>query len=99
MTEIAHLMMDDLRLSDFPIYHTFDAILGHIFLSVKICRSSWCHMILFTHEMHVKLIVYCCLIMISQWSLSWAIQSGSPFLTFRYHYVSFFGRHFFDMWI
>ena len=64
MTGITHLMMDDLRLSEFPIYHAFDAILGHISLSVEICISSWSHMILITHEMHVELIAYCYLIMI-----------------------------------
>ena len=77
------------------IYHTFDdgwfeviqffdlpyiyVILGHISVSIEIYRSSWSHMILTTHEMHVKLIVYCYLIMIPQWSLSWAIQSGPYF--------------------
>ena len=70
MTRITHLMMDNLRLSDFSIYHTFDVILGHISLSIEICRSSWSHMILITHKMHVELIVYCYLIMIPQWSLS-----------------------------
>ena len=64
MTGIAHLMMDDPVLSDFPIYHTSDAILGHISLSVEICRSSWSHMIFITHEMHVELIAYFYLIMI-----------------------------------
>ena len=64
MSEIAHLMMDDPMLSDFSIYHTSDAILGHIFLSVEIFRSSWSHIFLITHEMHVELIVYCYLIMI-----------------------------------
>ena len=63
MTGIAHLMMDDPMLSDFLIYHTSDAILGHISLSFEICRSSWSHTILITHEMHVELIVYCYLVM------------------------------------
>ena len=58
MIRITYLMMDDLWLSDFPTYHTFDAILGHIYLLVEICRSSWSHMILITHEMYVELIVY-----------------------------------------
>ena len=72
-------MMDDLRLSEFPIYHAFDDILGHISLSVELCISSWSHMILITHKTHVELIVYYYLIMIPQWSLSWAIQLGSHF--------------------
>ena len=40
MTGITYLMMDDPMLSDFSIYHTFDAILGHISLSIKIYRFS-----------------------------------------------------------
>ena len=66
MTRITHLMMDDLRLSDFSIYHTFDAILRHISFSVEICKTSGSHMILITYEMHVELIFYCYLIMIPQ---------------------------------
>ena len=91
--------MDDPMLFDFLIYHTFDTILGHISFSFEICRSSWSHMILITHEMHVKLIAYCYLITIPQWSLSWAIQSSSHFLAFRYHHVSSFGRYFFELLI
>ncbi|KAL6315038.1 hypothetical protein AAG906_030878 [Vitis piasezkii] len=64
MTGIAHLMMDDPILSDFLIYHTSNAILGHISLLVEIYRSSWSRMILITYEMHVELMVYCYLIMI-----------------------------------
>ena len=93
-----HLMMNDLRLTDFSIYHTSDAILGHISLSIGIYRSSWSHMILITHEMHVKLIIDCYLIMIPQWSLSWAIQSGSRFLIFRCHHASSFRKCLFDVW-
>ena len=99
MTGITYLMMDDPMLSDFSIYHTFDAILGHISLSIKIYRFSWSHVILITYKMHVKLMAYCYLIMIPQWSLSWAIQSGSHFLTFRCHHASFSRRHPFGVWI
>ena len=99
MTGIMHLMMDDLRLFDFPIYHTFDVILGHISLSVEIYRSSWSHMIFITHEIHVKLIVYCYLVMIPQWSLSSVIQLSSHFSTFRYHHVSSSGRRLLDVWV
>ncbi|KAL6348152.1 hypothetical protein AAG906_039600 [Vitis piasezkii] len=36
LDRITHLMIDDLVLSDFMIYHTFDVILGHVsFLSVS----------------------------------------------------------------
>ena len=54
MTGIAHLMTDDLRFSDFSIYHKSDAILGHISLSVEICISSWNCMIISTYEIHTK---------------------------------------------
>ncbi|KAL6318517.1 hypothetical protein AAG906_000595 [Vitis piasezkii] len=36
MTRITHLMMDDLMSSDFQIYHTSDAILGHISILAEI---------------------------------------------------------------
>ena len=39
----------------FSIYHTSDAILGHISLSVEIYRSSWSCMIISTYEIHIKL--------------------------------------------
>ena len=99
MIRITHFIMDDLRLSNFQIYHTFDAILRHISLSIEICRSSWSHMILITREMHVELTVYCYLIMNPQWSLFWAIQLGSYFSTFRYHHTSSYWIRFFDVWI
>ena len=34
MIGITHLMMNDSMLSNFPIYHTSDVILGHIFFSI-----------------------------------------------------------------
>ena len=34
MIGITHLMMPDSMLSNFPIYHTSDVILGHIFFSI-----------------------------------------------------------------
>ena len=83
MARITHLVMDDLVLSDFLTCHTSDAILGHISVLIEIYRSSWSHMILTTHKMHVELIVYCYLIMIPKWSLYWAIQSSSHFFIFR----------------
>ena len=74
MIEITHLMMDDLMLSDFPVYHTSNVILGHIpswlrFMDLHWfvwsspltrCMPSWWS-IFFS-------------IMIPQWSFSWAIQ-------------------------
>ena len=58
MTGIAYLMTDDLRLSDFPIYHTSDVILGHISLSVEIYRSSWSCMIISTYEICTETMTY-----------------------------------------
>ena len=39
MARITHLVMDDLVPYDFLTYHTFDAILGYIYVLVEICRS------------------------------------------------------------
>ena len=39
----------------FFIYHTSDVILGHIFLSIKIYRSSWSCMIISTYEIHTEI--------------------------------------------
>ena len=88
----------------FEVIQFFDlpyiyAILRHISVSIEIYRSSWSHMILTTHEMHVKLIVYCYLIMIPYWSLSWAIKSRSHFLAFRYHHASSSERCLLDVWV
>ena len=49
-------------------------------------------MIIPIYDMHAELMVYCYLIMIPQWSLSWAIQSGSHFSIFRCHHASSFFR-------
>ena len=57
MTGIANLMMDDLMLSDFSIYHTSDAILGHISILVEICRSPWISMIIPNYEIHTDLMI------------------------------------------
>ena len=85
-----------IRFSDLPYIY---AILGHISLSVEIFRSSWSHMILTTHGTHDELIVYCYLVVIPRWSLSWAIQLGSHFLAFRYRHASSFERRFLDVWV
>ena len=58
MTGIAHLMMDDLMLSDFSIYHTSDFILGHIFLLKEIHRSSWSCMIISIYEIYTEMMTY-----------------------------------------
>ena len=42
----------------FLIYHIFDAILGHIFVSIKIYGSSWSHTIISTYEIRAKTITY-----------------------------------------
>ncbi|RVW90203.1 hypothetical protein CK203_041984 [Vitis vinifera] len=54
MNRIAHSMMDDLISSDFPTYHTSDAILGHISYSVKICRSSLICMIIPSYKIYLR---------------------------------------------
>ena len=68
MIEITHLMMDDLMLSDFPVYHTSNVILGHIpswlrFMDLHWfvwsspltrCMSSWWSIFLFYHDSPVE---------------------------------------------
>ena len=58
ITVITHLIIDDLRLSNFLTYHTSDAILGHIFVSIEIYRSSWSCMLISTYEVHTKMMTY-----------------------------------------
>ena len=55
MIGIAPSMMDDMMLSDFSIYHTSDATLGHISVSIEIYRSSWSCMIISTYEMYTEM--------------------------------------------
>ena len=57
MTRITHLVMDDLVPSDFPTYHTSDAILGYIFVLVEICRSPLIYMIIPIYKIHVELMI------------------------------------------
>ena len=85
-----------IRFFDLPYIY---AILGHISVSIEIYRSSWSHMIFTTHKMHVELIVYCYLIMIPQWSLSWAIQSGPHFSAFRCRHTSPSEVRLSDLWV
>ena len=42
----------------FSIYHTYDVVLGHIFILVEIYRSSWSCMIISTYEMKHCLLSY-----------------------------------------
>ena len=39
----------------FSIYHTYDVVLGHIFILVEIYRSSWSCMIISTYEIHTEM--------------------------------------------
>ena len=38
----------------FSTYHTSDAILGHIFVSIEIYISSWSCMLIPTYEIHIE---------------------------------------------
>ncbi|KAL6336195.1 hypothetical protein AAG906_011077 [Vitis piasezkii] len=58
ITGITHSMIDDLRSSDFMIYHIFDAILGHSSVSVESYRSSWSCMFVPTYEIHTEAMTY-----------------------------------------
>ena len=57
MARITHLVMDDLLPFDFLIYHTSDAILGHISVLVEICRSPLICMIIPSYEIHTELMI------------------------------------------
>ena len=57
MTRITHLVMDDLVSSDLSTYHTSDAILGHIYVLVEICRYPLICMIILIYEIHVELMI------------------------------------------
>ena len=73
MIGIAHLMMGDSMLSIFfSIYNTSDSILGHIFVSIEIYKSSWSCMLVPTYEIHTETMT--CLL--SYYDLPW-----EPFLS------------------
>ena len=57
MTRFTHLVVDDLVPSDFLTYHTSNAILGHILVSVEICRSPLICMIVPSYEIHTELMI------------------------------------------
>ena len=84
-------MMDDLMLSDFMIYHTFDAILGHISSLAEIYRSSRSCMLISTYKIHIET-------MTLQWSLSGAIQLGLHLSALRCHHASFRDTPL-DLWV
>ena len=99
MTRITHLMMDDLILSNFSTYHTFDAILGHIPFRLRFINLhgvAWSYPL--TRYTSIQWHV-CYLITILQWSFSWVIQSGPHFLAFRCHHASSYGIYLFDLWV
>ena len=57
MTRTVHLMTDDLMSSDFSTCHTFDAILGHIPLSIEICTSPPICVIIPSYEIRTRLMI------------------------------------------
>ena len=57
MTRITRLVIDDLVPFDFLTYHTSDAILGHIFVLVEICRFPSICTIIHIYEIHVELMI------------------------------------------
>ncbi|RVW48458.1 hypothetical protein CK203_088272 [Vitis vinifera] len=60
--------------------HTFDAILGHISVSIEIYGSSWSCMFIPTYEIHVDT-------MFPPWSLSGVTQLGLHFAMPRCHHA------------
>ena len=95
MTEITHLMMDDLRLSDFSYICCHS---GAYFLLIKICRSSWSH-----DPHHSRDACQVDILLLSyhdplvEYFLGHSIRLTLS--TFRYHYASSSRRRFFDLWI
>ena len=65
-------------------YHTFDAILGHISVSIEIYGSSWSCMLIPTYKIHVDT-------MFPPWSLSGVTQLGLHFATPRCHHAFLLG--------
>ena len=65
-------MVDDLRSSDFSIYHTSMPYWGIFPFSIEIYRSLWSHMIVLTYEIHFETMV--CL-------LSYHDLPGKPLLS------------------
>ena len=63
----------------FLIYHTFDAILGHISISDEVYWSSWSRAIISTYKVCDERMMFRYFIMIPQWSLFGAIQ---PYLLY-----------------
>ena len=57
MTRTVHLMTDDLMSSNIPTCHTFDAILGHIPLSIEIYTSSPIRIIIPSYEIRARLMI------------------------------------------
>ncbi|WKA03140.1 hypothetical protein VitviT2T_021269 [Vitis vinifera] len=61
-------------------YHTFDAILGHISVSIEIYGSSWSCMLIPTYEIHIDT-------MFPPWSLLGVTQLGLHFAMLRCHHA------------
>ena len=80
MIRITHLVMNDLVPYDFLTYHTSNAILGHIFVLVEICRSPLICMIILICEIHIRLMIHFHFVPILRWSLFLVIQPDSYFL-------------------
>ena len=99
ITRITRLMMDDLMSPDFLIYHTFDAILGHILFRLRFIdlHGVACLSPLTRYTLRWWPVRY--LIMIPQWSFSGAIQPDPHFSAFRYHHASSCRKRLFDVWI
>ena len=64
----------------FLAYSTSDSILGHIFVSIEIYKSSWSCMLIPTFEIHIET-------MTLQWSLFGVIQLGLHLSTLICHHA------------
>ena len=83
----------------FLIYHPFNAILGHIPFRMRFTDIHGVAYLSPLTRYTPRRWPVCYLIIISQWSPSWSIQSDSHFLAFRCHHAPHVGYVSFDTWV
>ncbi|RVW75364.1 hypothetical protein CK203_052953 [Vitis vinifera] len=91
LMRITHLMIDDLVLLDFLIYHIFDAILGY--------RSSRSCMIIPTYGMLTETMAGSLPCHDPSMEPLWSHPTRPHFSAFGCRHAYYSGRHFIDVWI
>ena len=95
MTRITLLMIDDLRLFDFLIYHTSMPYWGIFPFRLRVIDLHGATWLLPFTGCAPRRGRVCYFIMIPQWSLFWATQASCS--TFVCHHASYSGRRFLDV--